>query len=351
MKTFTLTLLIALFSGSMAFAQNSNLIFFSENGEKFFVIIDGLKYNNVAETNVKVTDLTPTMHLAKVIFEDPANGELEKKIPLDPATETTVRIVRKSQSKAGKGLKNFSNKIKKDLNNEFENVNEDTTAKEDWYVMRFQSAVPLGGAATHSNTTTNTSSGTSSGQTTYVSGGSATTTTGTTSTTHSSHSSTSVTSSGSAGGTGANISMNVNINDGGATNDVHYQETTTTTHTSGGAVTTTDHYVMPGYGGPVGCPWPMESNDFESAKRSISAKDFEDSKLTIAKQVIRNNCLVADQVREIMGLFDFESTKLDFAKFAYHYTYDLGNYFKVNDAFDFESSIDELNEYINAQGN
>jgi hypothetical protein len=83
-------------------------------------------------------------------------------------------------------------------------------------------------------------------------------------------------------------------------------------------------------------------------KKSVGSKTFEDSKLTVSKQVINNNCLLADQVREIMMLFTFEDSKLDFAKYAYGRTYDLGNYYKVNDAFTFESSIDDLNSYINS---
>ena len=47
-----------------------------------------------------------------------------------------------------------------------------------------------------------------------------------------------------------------------------------------------------------------------------------------------------------MRLFNFEASKLDFAKFAYKYTYDQKNYYKVNDAFEFESSISELTTFI-----
>ena len=71
--------------------------------------------------------------------------------------------------------------------------------------------------------------------------------------------------------------------------------------------------------------------------------------MTMAKQIINSNCLVASQVKEIMMIFDFEASKLDFAKYAYTRTYDIGNYYMVNDVFDFESSIDDLNAYINAQ--
>ncbi|HNQ83646.1 MAG TPA: DUF4476 domain-containing protein, partial [Bacteroidales bacterium] len=57
------------------------------------------------------------------------------------------------------------------------------------------------------------------------------------------------------------------------------------------------------------------------------------------------------QVKEIMKLFSFEESRLEFAKYAYGYTYDLSNFYIVNDAFSFESSIDELNKYIRSQNN
>ena len=68
--------------------------------------------------------------------------------------------------------------------------------------------------------------------------------------------------------------------------------------------------------------------------------------MTLAKQITKSNCLTAEQVKQLTMLFDFESGKLEYAKFAYAYCYDLGNYYKVNDAFDFESSIKELDEHI-----
>lgn len=140
---------------------------------------------------------------------------------------------------------------------------------------------------------------------------------------------------------GMGVDMNVNINE--SYSETH--TTTTTTTTTGTAQA--DHYVMPGYNGPIGCPWPMDENQFANAQRSISSKDFEDSKLTVAKQITGANCLTADQVKRIMTAFDFEDSKLEYAKFAYNKTYDIGNYYMLNDAFDFESSIDELNEHIN----
>ncbi len=137
---------------------------------------------------------------------------------------------------------------------------------------------------------------------------------------------------------GMGIDMNVNISE--TYTETH---TTTTTSSSGGG----DHYVMNGYNGAIGCDWPMDEAQFSDAQQSVSSKSFEDSKMTVAKQITGANCLTADQVKRMMMEFDFEDSKLEFAKFAYNKTYDIGNYYKLNDAFDFESSIDELNEYIN----
>jgi hypothetical protein len=49
---------------------------------------------------------------------------------------------------------------------------------------------------------------------------------------------------------------------------------------------------------------------------------------------------------QIAGISDFEEDKLEIAKYAYGSTLDVGNYFRVNDAFDFESTIEELDTYI-----
>jgi hypothetical protein len=137
------------------------------------------------------------------------------------------------------------------------------------------------------------------------------------------------------------VDINVSVNMGG--NGSVYQETTTTTITgnSGGNV-----YVMEGYDGSIGCDWPISTSDFTEAKRTIKSKGFNDTRMGIAKQIIQSNCMISSQVRDLVNLMSFDDTKLELAKFAYGYTYDIGNYFKVSQALEFESSVDELNEYI-----
>ncbi|MFM2375038.1 MAG: hypothetical protein RLZZ165_135 [Bacteroidota bacterium] len=103
---------------------------------------------------------------------------------------------------------------------------------------------------------------------------------------------------------------------------------------------------LPSYDGAVGCPHPMEVEAFDEAKKSIAAKSFSDSKMELAKQVTKANCLLTSQVRQLMALFTFEAQRLEFAKFAYDFTYDVENYYIVNDEFGFESSIRDLARYL-----
>ncbi|MBL0054188.1 MAG: DUF4476 domain-containing protein [Bacteroidetes bacterium] len=175
---------------------------------------------------------------------------------------------------------------------------------------------------------------------------------------------TTVTTTDDGTGGGAAINMGISISDNGVSINAsgfdtdangHVNSTTTTTTT-----TTTSHSTvsgnipppppppayLPGYNGPIGCPVPMSKQDFNDLKSTVSSKSFEETKLTIAKQVLQNHCLLTSQVKELCALFTFEENKLEYAKYAYDYTYDIGNYFKVNDVFTFESSTEELNQYI-----
>lgn len=303
---------IALLSFGIAIAQTSNAVLFTENGEKFTVILNGLRQNAKPETNVKLTDLPAPQYKLKVIFEDPRLVEENFNLFLEPGLERSFSIKKNSKGK---------------------------------YVLRMISEVPIASApaspATQSVVVYNPQAAPADYSNTQVV-----------------TQQTTVTNTGSpdnfnmgvnAGGMGVNISVSGTGMDmsGSSTTTT----TTTTTTTSGGNVPppAAQPAYLPGYTGPVGCPVPMNEGDFRDLKGTISSKSFEESKMTIAKQVLRDHCLFTTQVKELINLFTFEETKLDFAKYAYDYTYDRGNYFKVNDVFTFESSIEELNNYINSR--
>ena len=95
---------------------------------------------------------------------------------------------------------------------------------------------------------------------------------------------------------------------------------------------------MPGIG--------MNPQDFGELKALIEHESFDDSRLTIAKQVVASNHLTAAQITEICQLFSFEDNALEFAKYAYPYCVDPNRYYLVNQAFKYESSKSELNKII-----
>lgn len=90
----------------------------------------------------------------------------------------------------------------------------------------------------------------------------------------------------------------------------------------------------------------MNDRVFEQFKQSLRNESFESTRVTLAKQTIATNFFTAAQVKDILNLYSFESSKLELAKYAYDYTVDKGSYFIVNDVFSFSSSKEDLNNYI-----
>lgn len=107
-------------------------------------------------------------------------------------------------------------------------------------------------------------------------------------------------------------------------------------------------HCAPPHGG-VNIIYGVSHDDFASMKRSVDNRSFDTGRLSIAKQMASTNPLSSRQVRELMDLFTFESTKLEFAKFAYHYVINPERFYEVNDAFTFSSSTTDLYQYINGQ--
>jgi len=95
----------------------------------------------------------------------------------------------------------------------------------------------------------------------------------------------------------------------------------------------------------AGCIDPMDPVDFQVSRETISHQPFDGPKLSSAKNLAKKNCLMASQVMELIYLFDNESTKLDFAKFAYLHTWDPDNYDEVRDAL-YTPSQKALDDYI-----
>lgn len=101
---------------------------------------------------------------------------------------------------------------------------------------------------------------------------------------------------------------------------------------------------------PVVCSSPafigMHPNAFNQALSAIDNQAFDADQVRLARQIIRNNALSSHQIAQIMQRLSFERSRLEIAKFGYAFVADPQNYWVVNDAFSFASSVRELDRFI-----
>ncbi len=310
--------LATIFAISNVYSQGL-LTFFTKEGEKFWVIVDGKKINNEPNYLIEKIPVEMPYGKVKIIFEDTKLGSVDKTYHVVDVNNNWCHV--KYMIKKGKKGKYEIRDLDATyivLNSTQENVSQ--PAQQNQSQVQPQQSQIQQTVTQVTPPTTNIDAGVNVIETP----------------------------------TGVQVQMNLPTIQQ-TTNVVSHQTITTTspstttvpTQTTITSTPATKPSVLPNNSGPIGCPKPMSDQDFQTALSTIKSKSFEDSKLNVAKQITNSNCLLSSQVREIMKTFNFEDSRLEFAKYAYNYTYDKGNYFKVNDAFKFETSIDELNNFIN----
>lgn len=309
-----ITLLVLLLISSSTFAQLNgpvgHLTIFSEDGDKFTLILNGEVINDVPQTNLRVEDLNQPYYNAKIKFEDKSLMDISKNnlmlTDVDGIfSDVTYKIKRDKNNKTKMKLNYFSSIP----------VRPDFIPPSNVHVIHYgqprQVAVQQNVGTVSQTTTTTTQTG------------------------------------GATMGVGVNVggvNMGITINDSMGSGAVTQTTTTTTTNVGG------THAVD--YDEPVrGCNGRtcMTSGNFNAALATIKKQSFEDTRLKTAKQVITANCLNVDQIILIANTFNFEDNKLDFAKYAYDYCIEPRNYFKLNGIFSFSSNVDELSDYVQSR--
>jgi hypothetical protein len=301
----------------MTFAQlqkTGNLSIFSEDGDKFYLVLNGEKQNNIAQANLRLEELPQPYYSARIIFADSTISPISKNnLMIISADNVMMDVTYKiKKDKSGKAKLNYFSAIE---------VQQDFIPPAGAHVYHYGRPdvvqVSNGTILTQTTTTTNTS------------------------------------------GVSANVqvngmSMNVAIADPVMQNTT-ITTTTTTTNNSNRDYSNNNsshrdrsHENNSRDNANEGCNYgrQMNQSDFAAALKTISNSSFEDTKLSTAESITSKNCLSCEQVLKICALFSFEETKLNFAKKAYKYTTDKKNYFKINETFSFSSSKDELNKYV-----
>jgi len=91
---------------------------------------------------------------------------------------------------------------------------------------------------------------------------------------------------------------------------------------------------------------PMSDREFAQVMNSMQKEWFENNRMKSASYIISNNFFTADQVKDMVSVFNFEDNRLEIARQAYTKTLDKENYNCVVNALQYKSSKDELARFI-----
>ena len=320
-----ITLFAFLLLSSFSFAQFGqgpvgHLTIFSEDGDKFFLVLNGEAQNDIPQTNLRIEDLNQPYYNAKIQFEDKTLMDISKNNLMisdaDGTFQDVTYKIRRDKNNKGKMKMNFFSMIP---------VRQGYIAPSNVYVMHYgqprevvvQNSNPRGGVSQTTTTTTTQGGGGNIGVGINVGG--------------------------------VNMGVSINDNMGGG---VVTQTTTTTTHSDNHFESHDNHNSNQHYdNAPRGCGgrYCMSPKDFNAALATLNGQSFDESKLKTAKQIVSANCLNVDQIMQIAKTFGFEENTLDFAKFAYVYCTEPRSYFKLNGIFKFSSNADELSDYVQSK--
>ncbi|MCC9165293.1 DUF4476 domain-containing protein [Pontibacter harenae] len=89
----------------------------------------------------------------------------------------------------------------------------------------------------------------------------------------------------------------------------------------------------------------LTSYDMDRLIESMKSRSFESTRLSIAREALRNASILSEDLKFLLDQFEYESTRLEYAKFAYDYVCDKERFYYVYDALKFDMSVRELEEY------
>jgi hypothetical protein len=90
----------------------------------------------------------------------------------------------------------------------------------------------------------------------------------------------------------------------------------------------------------------MSPQDVDALAASLKQRSFESTRLEVAKDALSQTGLYALDLQRLLRSFDFESSRVELAKFAYPHVADPQNFYRVYEVFTFDSSIQELRKAV-----
>ncbi len=376
MKTLFSILVCSLLSIATIAQTTANATFFSQDGEKFWVIVDGVKQNDKAATNVKVTGLTNELYRVKIIFSDNTIPAIDQTISTtdveNKRVDATYNIRKDKKGKMVMRVSSFNESASTTASPAQTVIpyhTEETPAttpavnttqpvtgsRQDVNIKQDVNATPNGVGSSQSITTPDGDNVRMDMNVGATGGGIKV-------------------DDGMGGSINMNLNMNISGMDG-STQGGNVSSSTTVTQSSSSSTSTSVNSSVGGTPSRPTTPPPANTTptrpttpppanttppansgcvaasatDMTNLTNSIKKQAFSENKMNVAKTFIKSKCLSVDQIKQVMGLFTMDDDKLAFAKLAYDRCADKENYFMVGDALTFSSNQDDLMDFINSK--
>lgn len=94
------------------------------------------------------------------------------------------------------------------------------------------------------------------------------------------------------------------------------------------------------------CGLPLSDRSCYEFYGHLKGLTFDNNRVQTAKDAVRRDCFSSSQIKMLLGAFTYESSRLEFAKYAYDFVYDRGVYAIVREGFTNSLSGDELMQYV-----
>jgi hypothetical protein len=388
MKTVFLGLSILL---ALVGYSQSSLTVFNNGGQKFYLIMNGIKQNSVAQTNVVVSGIKNGGYSVKLIFEDGKTKDIDKNFFLDSPQEVTTKVAfKKGVGKlqlvsmvAATGTVPAGSVTYRPDNSAVYSDAVTTTTTTTQTVTTESSSISSGNTngnngngngsvgiqmVTPSPVPNETPSNQGNGRVNIqfndpnqqqnlnmnidingvdpnapnmnVNG----TNTGTT------RPGTNNNVNSAVPGTTTNVNVNGSTvqNSSNSTNTTTTTTTNTTTTTENGSNNTNNVTTGTNSGGTSNgrmvCTTTL--TDIETLKTELNGYSFEDDRVDALKISLKNKCLYASDAVKVMDLFTFDANQLVVAKFLSDRLLDYGNASSLAAKFGFDSSKMKYMEYI-----
>jgi hypothetical protein len=371
--------------------SQSSLTVFNNGGQKFFLIMNGIKQNSVAQTNVVVSGIKNGGYSVKLIFDDGKTKDIDKNFFLDSPKDVTTKVA----FKKGVGKLQLVSMVPAA-----------GTVTEGSVTYRPDNSAAFSDAVTTTTTTQTVTTETSTISTGNSNGNNGNgngsvgiqivTPTPVPNETPTNHGNGGVniqfndpnqqqnlnmnidingvdpnapnmnvnmnvngTNTGTTrpgGNTNVNSTVpgtttNVNVNGGTVQNTSNSTVTTTTnttTTTVNGSTSTNNVTTSTNAGGTSNGRMVCSKTltNVETLKTELNGYSFEDDRVGALKISLKNKCLYAADAVKVMDLFTFDANQLEVAKFLSDHLLDYDNASSLASKFSFDSSKMEYMEYV-----